>query len=237
MTVPAGFNLDEILAAEEARLIGEREAAMEAFRCKPTGVNRKVFTKACGALEGFLKAKLEPGPAVCSFASLPDVLEYLQDESWKISQSSLYEHRDAGKLQADANGGFTLSAVTTYARSHLRKLDGTPGGAVAENLSEQKLRAEISRISSDGRLRELRLRQELGELIAKSQVEVELAERANNLKSYFNAVVRSSAGRIIKIVNGDPQKSAELISWMLGMFAKAFDNYSRPIKGTEDDEG
>ena len=170
------------------------------------------------------------------FASLADVLSYLQDEKWKISQSTLYEHREAAKIKPDANGAFTLGGVQEYARVHLRKMDGTPGAAVGENLGEQKLRAEISRIESDGKLRELKLRQELGELIPKSTVEVELAERANNLKSYFNAIARSSAGRIIKIVGGDPQKSADLITWLLAMNAKAFDNYARPIHGAEDIE-
>lgn len=227
--------LNEIVAVEEARLIAERETALESFRCKPTGVNRKAYSKACAALEEFLKAKLEPSPSDNAFPSLPDVLTFLQDEKWKISQSTLYEHRDAGKISAGSDGSFSLTAVLEYARIHLRKLDGTPGAVAGENLGEQKLKAEISRIESDAALRELKLRQELGELISKSTVEVELAERANNLKSYFNAVARSSAGRIIKIVGGDPQKSADLITWLLAMNAKAFDNYARPIHGNEEE--
>lgn len=236
MKGPTGDDLDQVLAAEESRLISDREAALEAFKCKPTAANRKAYTKACDSVEGFLKAKLEPMPAEQTFAALPDVLEFLQADGWKISQSSLYEHRDTGKIRSEANGCFTLASVGNYARTHLRKVDGTPGGEVAEDLGAQKMRAEINRITHDGALRELRYRQELGELIPKSVVEVELAERAGNLKSYFNSVARSSAGRIIKIVGGDPQKAAELIAWMLGMNAKAFDNYARPIQGTEEDE-
>jgi len=236
MNSPVGDDIDQLLATEEARLIEAREAALEAFKCKPTAANRKAYTRAVGVVEEFLKAKLEPLPSERSFVGLPEVLEFLQGENWKISQSTIYEHRDAGKIHVETNGSFTLSSVTDYARVHLRKMDGTPGAAIAEDLGAQKMRAEIARITHDGKLRELKLRQELGELMPKSVVEVELAERAGNLKSYFDSVARSSAGRIIKIVGGDPQKATDLIAWMLGMNAKAFDNYARPIHGTEEDE-
>jgi len=237
MMGPLGDELDNLLATEEARLVAERNAALEAFRCKPTAANRKAYTKANESVEQFLKARLEPIRAERVFPGLPDVLEYLLEDGWKISQSTLYEHRDAAKIRAEPSGSFTLPSVQDYARIHLRKQDGTPGAAVAEDLGAQKMRAEINRITHDGALRELKLRQELGELIPKSVVEVELAERAGNLKSYFNAIARSSAGRIIKIVGGDAQKSADLIAWMLAVNAKAFDNYARPIQGTEEDEG
>lgn len=229
-------DLDQIVAAEEERLLKERDAALGEFRGKPTKVNRQAYERANKALEEFLKAKLEPLPAEPTFASLPEVLEYLQADNWKISQSTLYEHRDAGRIRTEANGHYTLSSIREYARTFLRKSDGTPGAAVAENLGAQKMRAEINRITQDAALRELKLREQLGELIPKSVVEVELAERAGNLKSYFNAVARSSAGRIIKIVGGDPQKSAELIAWLLAMNAKAFDNYARPIHGNDETE-
>jgi len=237
MKIPTGDDLDQLRADQEGLLIAKREAALETFKCKPTAANRKAYSKASETVEQFLKARLEPLPAEQTFAALPDVLEYLLEDGWKISQSTLYEHRDAAKIRAEPSGGFTLSSVRDYARIHLRKQDGTPGAAVAEDLGAQKMRAEINRITHDGALRELKLRQELGELIPKSVVEVELAERAGNLKSYFNAIARSSAGRIIKIVGGDAQKSADLIVWMLAVNAKAFDNYARPIQGTEEDEG
>ena len=67
-------------------------------------------------------------------------------------------------------------------------------------------------------------------------MEIELAERVTDLGSYFDAVFRKGAGRMIKIVGGDPQKAAELIEWLLAMRRKAFDNYARPIKGLEVDE-
>ena len=105
-----------------------------------------------------------------------------------------------------------------------------------ENLQQQKITAEVRRILSDAELREHKLREARGEVIPKSQMEIEFSERASNLKTYFNSVARSSAGRIIKIVKGDPQKAQELITFLLGLNKKAFDNYSRPIQGLEDEE-
>ena len=121
--------------------------------------------------------------------------------------------------------GFTCSAKTD-----------SPEKRTGENLQQQKITAEVRRILSDAELREHKLLAARGEVIPKSQVEIELSERASNLKTYFNSVARSSAGRIIKIVKGDPQKAQESSPSCWGSNKKAFDNYSRPIQGLEDEE-
>lgn len=229
-------NLDSALQAEETRLIAARDAAFEAARVKPTQVNRKALRKATAALEEFLRAAAEPVDAEPTFAALPAVLEHLQASGWKIAESTLYEHRDQAKIKAGPDGRYTLAGVTDYARRHLRRLDGTAGSDVDENLGEKKLRAEIDRIRHDADLRELKLRTERGELVPLNIVESAHAERAINLRNYLDAVARSSAGRIIKLVGGDPQKAPALIGFMLGMNRKAMDNYSRPIQGLEDEE-
>lgn len=228
-------HLEDAITAREAELTTARDLALEEVQAKPTGANRKAYRQACKALEDFLKAKVQPdaGEELCT--GIDEVLALLQASCWKVSRSTLYEHRDQGKLRANKDGMYPASRVQEYAHRHLRKLDGTPGSEV-ENLQQRKTEAEVRRILSDAELRELKLRTALGELMPRSQVEIELAERAGNLKNYLNAVARSSAGRVIKLVGGDPQKAPELISWWLAMNKKAMDNYSRPILGLEDEE-
>lgn len=230
--------LASAIADQETALITARDAALEAVQDKPTGVNRKAYRKACRELEEFLRAKHEPDSGEQSFASILEVVQHLDQQGWKISKSTAYDHwKKEGKIKARPAGGFTISAVMEYARMHLQRKDGTTCEKESdESLQQQKITAEVRRILSDAELREHKLREALGEVIPKSQVEIELSERASNLKTYFNSVARSSAGRIIKIVKGDPQKAQELISFLLGLNKKAFDNYSRPIQGIEDEE-
>lgn len=227
---------ESALSVKETELTAARDAALEAVQVKPTGANRKAYRKACRELEEFLRAKQEPDSAGQAFASILDVVHHLDQQGWKISKSTAYHHwKREGKIKARPQGGFTLSSVQEYARLHLQRKDGT-SGSNDDDLQQQKVAAEVRRILSDAEMRELKLRTALGELMPKSQVEIELAERAANLKTYFAAVFRSSAGRIIKIVKGDPQTAAELISFLLGLNTKAFDNYGRPIEGIEEEE-
>ncbi len=229
--------IDGILTEKEAGLVAARDAALEAVQVKPTGANRKAYRKASRELEEFLRSRQEPDSSERIFASILDVVHYLDQEGWKVSKTTAYDHwKREGKIKARPQGGFTIAAVREYARLHLQRKDGTSGTEDTEDLQSQKVAAEVRRILSDAKMRELKLRTALGELMPKSQVEIELAERAANLKTYFAAVFRSSAGRIVKIVKGDPQTAAELISFLLGLNKKAFDNYSRPIEGIEEEE-
>lgn len=230
--------LSDAISDRESELLAVRDAALEAVQVKPTGANRKAYRKACRDLEEFLRAKQEPDSGEQVFASIIDVVNHLDQQGWKISKSTAYGHwKKESKIKARTKGGFTLSAVLEYARLHLQRKDGSTGEKESDDsLQQQKITAEVRRILSDAELREHKLREALGEVMPKSQVEIELSERASNLKTYFNSVARSSAGRIIKLVKGDPQKAQELITFLLGLNKKAFDNYSRPIQGIEDEE-
>src|SRR6266498_3723308 len=121
-------NLDAALTAEENKLISARDSALVLAQVKPTGVNRKAYKKACRDLEEFLKAKNDPGETEQTFASVLEVVDYLDSAGWKISKSTVYDHwKKDGKLKARADGSFVLSTVQEYARHHLQYKDGTPG--------------------------------------------------------------------------------------------------------------
>lgn len=219
--------------ADLATLTTAREQALEAATARPTTKNRRALREAQKALEEYHRAAAEP-QGLEILAGIGAVVEYLDGEGWKISRSSAYGHwKKEGKLRARSDGRFDLAAVLAYARDHLQRKDGAPVGA---NLAEDKQRAEIARIRADSATRELKLRQLTGELMPRSQVEIELSERASSLRGYLDAVARSAAGRAIKLVGGDPQKAPELIAWWLGLNRKAMDNYARPIQGIEEEE-
>jgi len=218
---------------EETRLTKQRDDALALAKHKPTKVSLKALKKAETELSAFRSARESSGEQ--TFESLMDVVTFLDVEGWKISKSSAYEHKDAGKIRSNTSGKYSLSIVQEYARQHLQRKDGSVDPE-ATGLQTRKLEEEIRRISSDANMRDLKYRKEQGELIPREHVEVELAARAGDLKTHLDASVRSAATRIIKLVSGDIQKVPELISFMLGFNRKVLDNYSRPIQGPDEEE-
>jgi len=218
----------------EQDLRDQVDQALEQATVKPTAKNRKALKQAQEELEQYLQENSVDQVGGREFKSILEVVDYLIEENWKIGKSAAYDHwKKESKLNANPDGTFALAEVERYAREYLEKKDGSK---LTRNLAQEKQAAEIRQKNADAQLRELKLRAAMGELIPRSRVETELSERATNLKNYFDAIARSSAGRIIKIVKGDPQLAPELISFLLGLNRKAFDNYSRDLDlGDEED--
>lgn len=226
--------LPTALDQQEQQLQEACDKAFALAKERPTGANRKAYRQAEKALQDFQRARVEDdGEPI--YRNIPELVDALDAEGWKISRSTAYEHREAGKLRLRSDGTITETIALEYARTHLDRKDGTPGNQV-ESPQAEKTRAEIRRIQADANMRELKYRESLGELIPRNQVEIELSSRATDLRSYLEAIARSSAGRIIKIAKGDPQQAPELVCYLLGLYRKALDNYSRPIKGFEEEE-
>lgn len=224
-------DLDTALQQREAELQQAVDDALATATRRPTGKNRSALKSAQSELQKFRAALLDNGEEV--YSSIPQMVDFLSSLDWRIGTSTAYEHRDQGKLKLRANGSISQTEALEYAGLHLKRKDGSTGD---DNLQERKLLKDIARIDVDGRMRELRYRQAAGELIEKSHVEIQHAERTTNLKNYFDAIARKSAGRMCKLVGGDPQKVPHLIEFILGMNRKAFDNYARPIHGVEEEE-
>lgn len=228
--------LDDSIAREETRLRAEKDAAYTLVIKKPTIANRKAYAAAEKALTDFLRALSEPVSAEQLFSGLPEVLDYLQAENWKIQKTKLYDDFAASRLLAEKDGSFPLASVLDYARLHLRKEDGTPGTVAAgPSLQEQKIREEVGRINADRRMRELKLKEATGELIRRSEVEIEFAKRIIYLRSDLKNVFRSGSMDIIKQVGGDPQKAPALIAYGVGLVDSAMDRYSRPLRIGDDE--
>jgi hypothetical protein len=232
MTTPE-TDITATIDQEETRLVKQRDGALVQARHKPTQVNVRALRIAERELDTFRSDRYESASEQ-TFGSLMDVVAYL-DAEWRIRKSTIYEHKDAGKIRPGGEGKYTMATVMEYARQHLQRKDGRAGEEKA-NLQEQKLLEEIRRISSDANMRDLNYRERQGELIPREHVEVELAARASDLKTHLDASARSSSTRIIKLVGGDVQKAPELISFMLGINRKVLDNYSRPIAGPDEEE-
>ena len=217
-----------------AELTAACDQARELATARPTARNRAALKKAQAALDAFQAQAIAPTGSGQNFASVEEFVLYLNNQGYKIGKSAAYDHwKKEGKIKARPDGSFSRAEVESYAVTYLQRKDGAPP---TESTAQAKARAEIRRIASDADMRELKYRAASGELIPRSQVEVELADRASHLKGYLDAVARSAAGHIVKLVKGDPQLAPDLIAFLLGTNRKAFDNYSRPIIGLEEEE-
>ncbi len=227
---------DTDLDQEEERLRAAARTAYELALKRPTVANRKAHKAAEDALAEFLKARHEPEPTEPVFDGVTKVLEYLQGDNWKIAKTKLYDDINSGKLHAEPDGTFRPANVIEYARLHLRKEDGTPGTVAAgPSLQEQKIMEEVGRIRADRLQREMKLRETSGELIKKSDVEIEHAKRIVYLRSDLKNIFRAGAVEIIRMVGGDPQKAPALIAYGVGLVDAAMDRYARPIRVGEDE--
>ena len=234
--VPEKNELDLALDQEETAL---QDAAAEAFalaRRSPTRVNTGAYNRAKSALEEFRRARQEAFVEDRVFGSVSAVVEYLVKEAgFRVSKTKVYDDNNADLIRKQPDGTFRVDDVNEYARDFLKPPDGSRSAARG-TLQEEKLREEIDRIKRDGELKKHKLREALGEVVPRDQVEIELAARASFLRSDLKNIGRAGVMDIIKTVKGDPQKAAAFVSWWIVAVDEIMDRYARPIKVGDDGE-
>ncbi len=156
------------------------------------------------------------------------MLGYLHDNDWKISQPGLYKHVKDGKLTPNEAGQYGKIAVDKYARTFLKKKDGsTKFSDELNTLQRDKLIAETRMASARAEHWETKTQADRGELVPRDWAERELAARASVLKSDDDNWIFGAASDIIKAVNGDPTLEPDLIEFLRtsreGIFARYAD--------------
>jgi hypothetical protein len=162
-----------------------------------------------------------------SFKNVLEVLGYLQGAGWKISQPGLYKHVAEGKLTRNPEGAFGKIAVDKYARTFLRKKDGS--SKVSDQLNDlqrEKLLAETRMATARASHWEIKTKETLGELVPRDAFERELAARASVLKSDDENWIFGAAGDIIALVKGDPALEPDLIEFMRTSRESVFARYA-----------
>src|SRR3970040_1780616 len=95
--------INALLAQEENLLNRAVVKTMEAYKQEPISANLKDWEAArdacvnCGGRRGG-----EANPAQAALAGIPEVLEYLKAEGWKIEKTKLYN--DQGKIDKQKDG-------------------------------------------------------------------------------------------------------------------------------------
>lgn len=165
-----------------------------------------------------------------NFKNLLEVLEYLQAAGWKIGKSALYNHRDEGKIKAEADGSFTRKRADAYARSWLQPLNRT-GNQEIDDLELRRKQAAAVKEKAMAEHWELKTRQRRGELIKRNTVDDLLAQRAGFLRQDLEQFFQLQAVELITLVAGDPDREQALIDFATEQLEEWLDRYTKPMEG------
>jgi len=170
-----------------------------------------------------------------------DVLSYLQETGWEIKKSTFYDqHCAKGKLTKNRAGVYTKRAVKKYAETWLTH--GGLGSTVAvdeENLSRQKLVAEISRIKTAEDRDRFKLDVEKKRYIERDRMEQELAARAVVIDQGLEFFFRAKVDEMVALVGGVPDKAPLLLEMCIKEKDKQINQFARMDNFTiiiEDDD-
>jgi hypothetical protein len=164
------------------------------------------------------------------FKNAEEVVKYLNEQGWKVSLANFYNHRKEAKIQPDfGKRGFTLKAVNRYAQDHLH-LAATLQKSKNEDLAHKKRNLEIEKLEQDIKADKLNYDIKAGKHLPLDDIVLQLAGRAAIFESGMKNKVRSEIGQMIKMVNGDPAKTADLLDFIFeNVIDSQLNEYARPM--------
>lgn len=163
-----------------------------------------------------------------SFGAIADVLEYLKRSGWKITKSSLYRHHQEGRFLA-REGAFRRQDIDRYAKTWLKKsATGKRQRDGIDELQRKKAEGEVKRINLEIKQRELAYEKDLGRMVPREQIEVEMAGRAAVLDAGLRHWVHANAAEWVRTVSGDSKKVGDLILLMGRSLDEHINNYAAP---------
>lgn len=164
-----------------------------------------------------------------TFSNILEVVEFLESRRWKIKKSSAYEHARQRKLRPQKDGLYYQKDVEKYARAYLKKRDdpAAPSGPRGlESIQERRNAAEARKIEAQADHWELKSKTASGMYVERGSFERALAQRAMLFKIDLEVFARAQPPEIIRLVGGDPEKTPDLIEFMLGQVASFLARYA-----------
>lgn len=209
---------------------------LKEYQSKYSMANLNAWRAAEKALEDFIgEVFLDQGgdTAAVYFENLNQVLAHLKGNLWKVSSTTLYNHRTKGLLISDQSGRFLASDVDKYAARNLKRMDGSPGESESKDIKDKR-QAEIRKAKAQAKHWEIKAKVAAGLYVPREHFEQQLAARASIFKSDLLSFCRSLAPEIIDMVDGDEQLAPDLIDFMTEKTLIHLDRYSRsPDQETE----
>ena len=219
--------IDALMTQEENVLSAAVARTMQAYNQNSIVSNLKDYQAAKTALEEFRKKKhAAENPEEACF-SVPEAVEYLKGQGFKIEKSKLYEEKNiVGYTTIDNAVTFLKKDLDKYAKKFLNLLAESDS-----NNADAKMKwdAKIAEQKFSDMEFEAKIKQ--GMYILKSDVEQQLAARAAFLKDNLGqSFIHSRASKIAELLKGDTDRIPELIEFWLKQIEKVFDYYSKPMR-------
>lgn len=102
-----------------------------------------------------------------SFKNLRDVLLYLKEQGYKVSQSNLYKHGQESKIRPAPDGSYTLKAVKAYAATYLKTV-ATHRTEQADQLQQKYEKEKLKNIQIKNKLETRKLEIQEGKYILRA---------------------------------------------------------------------
>lgn len=158
------------------------------------------------------------------FKSRIDVVNFLQQEGFKIKKSKLYQDADKGFLKVQPDGTVRHSDVKDYILvAGLKKVDDKSGKLTAEQL--QKVKNEDRKLQLTNEKLQFELDQLHEKYILKTDVQTEIAIKIGAMESGFKHLVRMKAADWIYTVGGDPNKAGILTDLMYAAYDELLNEF------------
>lgn len=187
----------------------------EEYQKNPTATSLRDWEAAQAALAKFTEQIGVRDDAERPFSTVADVLGYLKEDGWRVTQPTLYRHQKEGKLFPQRDGSYARKDVDKYARTWLKqKSTGKRISDRTDELQRKKLEVELRNLDLDNKRKERLDAKETGNLVPREQMEIELATRAGILDAGLKHWIQSRAAEWCRLVAGDMKKVGELINLM-----------------------
>lgn len=174
------------------------------------------------------------------FEAMPEALEYLTGQGWKISASGLRLHQKQGKLAFDVPGGWSRAELDRYAATCLKRKDTgrkvDQQDAAALELARQRKKYELDCLKVEKAQAELEAERE-GHL-SRDEVGRMLVARGALFSNLVFAMVQEKAPDWIDLVGGRHDRTHELIGVVFDDFQAALAVFGAGVEmEVELDEG
>lgn len=216
--------INNLMAKEEELLARAVAQTMQAYNQKPTIANLRDWEAAKQAFENFrAKKQAEANPEEAPLKNILEVLDYLQQQGWKVSKSKLYD--DQGKIDKQKDGSILKKDADKYARLCLNKLDGSDYEIDPTNKNKEETRLTKERADKISFENEIMR----GSYVLREEAEQQMAARAAYLKNSIEGFFHSLSPRIAELINGDAAKIPDLTEFCLREVEDFFHHYSKPL--------
>lgn len=203
----------------------------KAYQEEPTATNLRNWKAAETELDSYL-AQISPKEP--TFPNVSAVVQYLQDEGWKISLRTGYNHQDQGLLRPRSDGKYYKADVDAYASSLLARIDGSDP---SDTDLERKRKADADTAEIITRIKRIQVEALEGKYIERDAFERALAQRAALFKNDLEALARGKAPEIIAKVAGDSDRAPDLIEYLLAEFELCLGRYAANVEFSVPDIG